>query len=129
MRRSVGAFVLAVVVHGCADAPPVNYRLVGSQAGTLPVRLPTDDGCYHLLKSGDLRITGSSFVSSFQLEKACPGAGIEQGSAGAGGTVQARGDSIVFTDSAGAVIGRASSHSDTLVVRGPLHVLTYVRQQ
>jgi len=87
------------------------------------------DDCYHLLKTGDVRISrGSRYVSTFGIEKACPGKGIEQRSIGASGRYDSDGDSLIFHDSAGAVIGRGTMAGDTLKVTGPLHTLIYLKQ-
>jgi len=130
MRTSAGTLALVLAALACSEnapGPEVTYRLVASEAGPLPLMLQVDS-CYHVLKAGDVRIQDSKYVSTLGVEKACPGKGTQQLMLGGKGSVETRGDSLIFSDSTGTVNGRASLRSDTLTVLGASHQLTYVRQ-
>lgn len=130
MRRTAGALLAAAVLVGCGErngGPEVTYRLVALEAGPLPVVLQVDS-CMHLLRAGDVRIAGSKFTSSFAIEMMCRNKGVRPEPIGATGRITHQGDSLIFQDSAGTVMGRGLLRSDTLRIAGPTRRLTYVRQ-
>jgi len=132
MRRQLAAAGAAAILLACADRPAVpdaTYRLVAHQGGPIPFLLQSNDNCYHMLKGGAVVLgSNSRYVSSFDIEKACPGQEFQARPMGARGEFRLIGDSLLFEDSAGTVIGRGSMAGDTLRVTGPLHTLIYLKQ-
>ena len=130
MPRSPAAIAITLLAIGCGRpaAPEGTYRLVADRAGNLPVLLKTDT-CHHMLMSGEVRITGDDrFSSNYSVEIACPGHGIEHFPMTGEGSIRADGDSLIFEDDKGGLVGHGNVHGDTLAVAGPLHLLYYVRR-
>jgi hypothetical protein len=124
--------LLIVACTACVESDSsVTYKLARAGQDTLPFVLRADSSCIHTLEGGAVEFPGDkSYRSSFDIVVRCSnGTKPPTPDIGTEGAVKSSGDTIIFLDAAGKETGRGLLTPDSLVVQGPLHRLTYLREQ
>lgn len=134
MQRTL-ALAATVLAAACADSQQVidgSFRLRGSTSDTVPFIAQRDQMCTHWVQSGSAEFRkDGTYTSSFPMTHDCP---INEGKIAIDtfgvkkGTYRMVSDTIILYNDAGKLSGYAHMKGDTMLVRGPGHVLVFVRR-
>ena len=130
-RGAAGGLVLSLLVIACdSSREPATYALRFADGDTLPAVLRSERNCTHMLVGGNVVLgPGRQYSSDFDIEINCFGQPPRpQQEIGTKGRFRMNADTAVFTDSTGTPNGRGYLRGDTLIVRGPVRELLYVRE-
>jgi hypothetical protein len=107
---------------------PSTYELIRANGADLPVTLASDSVCITQLLGGSLHINEREYRSSYDIRQACAhGEAPRLPERGVTGQYRISGDSIYFVDPQGRATGAGVFGADTVIIRGPLHLLTFRR--
>lgn len=117
---------------GGADAPGsgVRYQLVRVGDDSLPAVIGSRRDCGVYLTGGSVVFPGDrTYRSEFAIESRCPGGEVEDlDDPGTAGAVRFQGDTAFFSDTLGNPAGKGVLAAESLVVRGTIHRLVYLRE-
>lgn len=134
LSRTACLAASAALLIGCNKGPrPLSghYSVVGTTAGKLPQIVQRDPVCVHSLLSGfaDFDKDGS-YTSSFHMEHVCTTRSTpaydDQGVRY--GKYKLNADTIIFYNDVNKVTGKGfRTQGDTILIRGPVHTLFFVK--
>ena len=110
---------------GC-DRGPEAYVVVLANGSPLPLLLAEQGGCAVRLMRGSLKLEAESkYVSELILKRECPDSAARTMNAGGMGRYKQYGDTVYFLGEQQTTSGKGLISGDTIIVRGPRHVLHY----
>lgn len=130
-RRAVAALG-AAIIPACSplpdgDADVEEFRLIGTTRQPIPVTLSEDPPCTVRLVDGWVRLDlDGTYGSHYQIVRVCPDGSTPMRDPGGTGEYRMSGESIEFLE-AGTTTGVGRLAGDTIIIRGPIHTLLFVR--
>jgi hypothetical protein len=140
LRQAAGALLLGMSVTAggaCEGRPgagreltwPAEYGLARVGTAAPPAVLESDSLCAVTLFDATLTFTSrNGYRSAYSLRRVCGATSEPLNDPGVAGSYHVRRDSIFFRDAAGGNAGTGVIQGDSIVIRGPLHTLTFRRR-
>jgi hypothetical protein len=125
--------LIAALLNSCErGAPfvvPSQFELLRADGAPLPVLLRRDSTCVTELHGATLMFSrDQKFDATYRIRKACLQGTVDSvPDPGSIGRFVMRGDSIQFYNTMDKPAGKGVASADSVVIRGPQHVLTFHR--